>query len=309
MTLSNTNRTGDKRKTKPMNKPILFFIWTVLISFVFITNAQAATYYFHNDHLGTPQVVTDDSQNVVWQGEYDPFGKATETVATVEQNLRFPGQYLDRETGLHYNYFRTYDPATGRYTQSDPIGLGGGVSTYGYVHQNPLRGIDPLGLVTCVLISKGDLPIPGYDGHKNGSHSTVWASGGGPGSGSWAYDPAGSYGGAARPTTDLFNAAWSRDTGGTYRPGDFYNYASKGRHSLEIVCKDTTPGQEKEMYESAQSRGNGLGTYCAADVSAVLSGKPGFERVKKPFWIVPKFPVTLLEEVRKSPSPIQTPRQ
>lgn len=60
--------------------------------------------------------------------------------------LRFPGQYFDQETGLHYNYFRDYDPSTGRYIESDPIGLDGGLNTYSYSELNPLRYIDPLGL-------------------------------------------------------------------------------------------------------------------------------------------------------------------
>ena len=118
--------------------------WVILVV-SFAGQVQASTYYFHNDHLGTPLVLTDEDQNVVWQGRYDPFGKVDETVALVEQNLRFPGQYLDRETGLHYNYFRDYDPETGRYVQSDPIGLYGGVNTYGYGFQNAIRFTDPTG--------------------------------------------------------------------------------------------------------------------------------------------------------------------
>lgn len=118
----------------------------LLLAIACTSNVQAETYFFHNDHLGTPQAVTDTSQQVVWQGEYDPFGEVTETVSLVEQNLRFPGQYFDGETGLHYNYFRDYDPSIGRYVESDPIGLGGGINTYAYVGSSPINLADPLGL-------------------------------------------------------------------------------------------------------------------------------------------------------------------
>ena len=67
--------------------------------------------------------------------------------ALFEFNLRFPGQYFDRETGLHYNYFRDYDPQTGRYLQADPIGLAGGINPYIYAYDDPLRFVDPKGLV------------------------------------------------------------------------------------------------------------------------------------------------------------------
>ena len=63
---------------------------------------------------------------VVWKADYDPFGKASVRVSTIENNLRLPGQYYDRETGLLYNYFRDYDSSTGRYVEADPIGLKGG---------------------------------------------------------------------------------------------------------------------------------------------------------------------------------------
>ena len=74
--------------------------------------------------------------------------------------LRFAGQVFDADTGLHYNYFRDYDPWTGRYIQSDPIGLEGGLNTYGYVQGNPLRFVDPAGLaVKCKTVLK----LPGFD--------------------------------------------------------------------------------------------------------------------------------------------------
>ena len=104
------------------------------------------TYYFINDHLGTPQRLVNGSGNVVWQAAYLPFGKAQVTVELVGNNLRFPGQYFDAETGLHYNWHRFYDPETGRYISADPIGLDGGMNLYAYVQNNPVDWIDPEGL-------------------------------------------------------------------------------------------------------------------------------------------------------------------
>jgi RHS repeat-associated protein len=105
-----------------------------------------ATYFVQNDHLGTPQKITGTLQQVVWAGSYEPFGEVDETVAVIENNVRFPGQYEDGETGLHYNYFRDYDPSLGRYVESDPIGIDGGMNLYAYAYQNAIRYIDKLGL-------------------------------------------------------------------------------------------------------------------------------------------------------------------
>ncbi len=108
--------------------------------------------YVHTDHLGTAHVLTDEAGAIAWKAAYEPFGKAQEMVTTVVNNLRFPGQYYDQETGLHYNYYRTYDPSTGRYLESDPIGLDGGLNTYGYVGGNPLSFFDPLGLKPYIFV-------------------------------------------------------------------------------------------------------------------------------------------------------------
>jgi RHS repeat-associated protein len=102
-------------------------------------------YYYHNDHLGTPQVLTNESQTVAWKAVYAPFGEAVTSVETVENPFRFPGQYYDQETGLHYNYFRYYNPTTGRYITPDPIGLEGGINLFTYAENNPVNYIDPVG--------------------------------------------------------------------------------------------------------------------------------------------------------------------
>jgi RHS repeat-associated protein len=105
--------------------------------------------YVTADQLGTPRAMTDSTGAVIWSWAYqgNPFGEQQPTSTTgYVLNLRYPGQYYDAETGTNYNMFRTYDPATGRYLQSDPIGLAGGISTFGYVGGNPLSSIDPLGL-------------------------------------------------------------------------------------------------------------------------------------------------------------------
>ncbi|MDZ7684426.1 MAG: RHS repeat-associated core domain-containing protein [Gammaproteobacteria bacterium] len=102
-------------------------------------------YYYQTDHLGTPQKLITKSGQVVWQGQYEAFGKVTETINTIDNPLRFPGQYADDETGTYYNTYRDYDSGLGRYIQRDPLGLGGGTNPFGYVLQNPVRHSDPTG--------------------------------------------------------------------------------------------------------------------------------------------------------------------
>lgn len=115
--------------------------------------ATASLYYLYADHLNTPRVATDSTNKVVWRWDSDAFGTSTANEdpdgdgVKFTYNPRFPGQYFDKETGLHYNYFRDYEPGTGRYVQSDPIGLAGGLNTYGYVGGNPVSSVDPLGLI------------------------------------------------------------------------------------------------------------------------------------------------------------------
>jgi RHS repeat-associated protein len=114
-------------------------------------------FYVHTDHLNTPRLVIDTANNIRWRWESDPFGttQPNENPASLgvfTYNLRFPGQQYDPIVGLHYNYFRDYDPASGRYAQSDPIGLSAGVNTFGYVQGNPLGAVDTFGLVGATTV-------------------------------------------------------------------------------------------------------------------------------------------------------------
>ncbi len=113
---------------------------------------QLATYYIHSDHLNTPQVILNSKNVPVWRADgIDAFGVGTVAEdpdgngVKFTYNLRFPGQYYDAETGLNYNYFRDYDPSVGRYIESDPIGLVGGLNTYAYVGGNPVSYTDSRG--------------------------------------------------------------------------------------------------------------------------------------------------------------------
>jgi RHS repeat-associated protein len=101
-------------------------------------------YYIAPDHLGAPHQITNGSQAVVWFWDHDPFGNGAPSGGFSYQ-LRFPGQFSDAATGLYYNGFRDYDPATGRYIESDPIGLAGGVNTYAYVGGSPISRTDKSG--------------------------------------------------------------------------------------------------------------------------------------------------------------------
>jgi RHS repeat-associated protein len=111
----------------------------------------ANVYYIYTDQLNTPRAITNEAATPVWKWDnVDPFGANVPNedpdgdTNKFVFNLRFPGQYFDRETNTHYNYFRDYDPAIGRYIESDPIGLLGGINTYTYP-ATPLNTVDVLG--------------------------------------------------------------------------------------------------------------------------------------------------------------------
>jgi RHS repeat-associated protein len=107
---------------------------------------EARPFWYITDHLGTAQLIMDKYGRVIWQGNYRPFGAVDVVVDQLDNLFRFPGQVLDSESGLYYNWHRFYDPETGRYISADPIGLAGGINLYSYVQNDPVNFVDPWGL-------------------------------------------------------------------------------------------------------------------------------------------------------------------
>ena len=141
-------------------------------------------YLIQPDHLDTPRVLVNAANAPVWRWDSAPFGDTaanenpTEGLPNFTFNLRFPGQQYDRETGTHYNYFRDYEAQTGRYVQSDPVGLDDDLGTFNYVGAVPLTSVDPRGLGRCTKVleslnlckprvpkpDRPDLNVPGSGG-------------------------------------------------------------------------------------------------------------------------------------------------
>ncbi len=152
-----------------------------LIATVLLTNPGAARtspllYFVHVDQLNTPRLIADGNQTTVWRwDQVEPFGinvpdeDPDGNSVIFHMPFRFPGQYLDKETNLHYNYFRDYDPGIGRYVQSDPVGLAGGVSAYAYVDSNPLRYTDSSGLFIDTIADIGFILYDVYALARDGS--------------------------------------------------------------------------------------------------------------------------------------------
>lgn len=135
-------------------------------------------WFYHCDHLGTPQEMSDSNGQVIWKANYKAWGECNsektksnffENSEIITNNIRFQGQYFDLETGLHYNRYRYYSPYVGRFISKDPIGLLGGHNVYAYA-PNPVGWIDPLGLTK--LLPPPSSIDPWGDGAKLESYSS-----------------------------------------------------------------------------------------------------------------------------------------
>ena len=173
---------------------------------------------------------------MAWSADYQPFGELVRTSAAVDHPLRFPGQYYDAESGLHYNYFRDYDPATGRYVQSDPIGLRGGINTFAYVENDPIHWSDPSGLarLDCSRYPQACRPV---------------------------IEPPGGFGGSLKPPSPgLKGDPWHPDiVAGRIRPPYQPNPAHDPKNPLFNPNKTPEPVDACDVYNTS-IRG-GMGTW------------------------------------------------
>ncbi|ORU90026.1 MAG: hypothetical protein A6F71_03420, partial [Cycloclasticus sp. symbiont of Poecilosclerida sp. M] len=145
-------------ETQADGTPIKDYLWHNgnPIAQINISATNETISYLHTDQLQTARLATDQNQQIVWRWEGNAFGDTPpQELANIQINLRFPGQYYDQETNLHYNWNRYYNPETGRYITSDRIGLSGGVNTYGYVGGNPVNYTDSSGLFIDALADIG----------------------------------------------------------------------------------------------------------------------------------------------------------
>jgi RHS repeat-associated protein len=144
------------------------YIWLqgIPVAIVDGSAVNASVYYIQTDHLNTPRTVIDRTGVQRWTWMAEPFGNNTPVENPVgfgafQLDLRMPGQYFDVESGLTYNWNRTYDSGVGRFTQSDPVGLAGGINTYAYVNSAPVLDSDPNGLLPMEgLIRSRIRPVP-----------------------------------------------------------------------------------------------------------------------------------------------------
>ncbi|RUL65784.1 RHS repeat protein [Dyella dinghuensis] len=228
------------------------------------TAGQTSTIaYVTADQLGTPRAITNSSGTTEWQNPYqgNPWNEVAPTTTGYTYNARFPGQYFDQETGLNYNGHRDYDSSTGRYIESDPLGMfGGQASTYAYAGSDPLSHIDPFGLATTIIVT--------YDGGI-GTHAALYTDHGFE-NGPFIYDPAGAYPGVTpgqdvRGSGDLF-------TGDDANLGSYLAFQRGTGSNVTTYTFNTTPQEEAAIDANAEAEGGAFPGFCADHVSNAIRG-------------------------------------
>lgn len=239
-----------------------------------------AVYAAHADQTGRPQALTDASKAVVWASQNLPFGSTVTSNSWGSFNLGFPGQYHDTEnSGLWQNGFRDYDPYTGRYIESDPIGLAGGVNTYAYVGNNPISSVDPYGLYTFQIgISFGySISIPGTGIGFSGVAGIGAAFDTHGGIAPYAYYGAGASGGTSGADGGVQVAVSNADTVQDLA-GPFKNFSANGGIG-EGGAADAFWGKNhtgcKDVKGAGLTIGGGAGAYIFGGVTNTLIGPSG----------------------------------
>ncbi|UGQ47857.1 RHS repeat-associated core domain-containing protein [Massilia endophytica] len=232
---------------------------------------RPAVHYIYADHIETPRlIISAETSKVVWRWDSaDPYGVSPPVEGmpgggTFSYTPRFPGQYYDRETNLYYNVNRDYNPQTGSYVQSDPIGLAGSINTYAYADGNPLQRVDFYGLETCVVVTKTSYGLR--------DHAALYLSQGADDGGPFLFDPGGSYarshGGGTGDFVD----------GNAASLGDFFRHHSDANG--ERTCQPTTRAEEQRLVEKILSLPPPASMLCAVNVSNVLAGSRYFPNVR-----------------------------
>jgi RHS repeat-associated protein len=249
-------------------------------------------YYVHADHLNTPRLVTDTANNVRWRWDSDAFGKSVPNgnpagLGAFEYNLRFPGQQYDALAGLHYNYFRDLDPATSKYTRSDPVGLLGGTNTYTYARGAPISLYDSLGLDVDIIINN-NAPV-------TGTHAGLFINT----QGRILYDPGGSY------RTDIKGSFNVLDGVDANLP-DYVNFQKKDGKRVEVFHFPLTREQDRKILENIENHKYCGAFECSYCVSEVLDGVGPFRNLG-----VHRFPNDLAGHLRRllgtPPSDLSSP--
>ncbi|WP_211233783.1 RHS repeat domain-containing protein, partial [Comamonas composti] len=215
--------------------------------------------WYQCDHLGTPMELTDAQGKTIWEADYGAFGRArVDAGSRVSSHIRFPGQYHDEETGLHYNRYRYYEPETGRYLSKDPIGLEGGIDQLGYAKGNPIKNVDPIGLETVFVINTNGL---GHVGVLVGSgdHAVL-------------YDPGGSFRNEIKGSGD---ALYGIDAS----LNDYISYQLNDGPSVETIRFLTTQEEEEEILNNIMNQGGCSPLQCAMCTASAVRGVGPFKDI------------------------------